>query len=336
MGRFFSFFLMAVVSVQLFAGKDTIYGTQRVVIKHMQNSLSYCLSLEDKLIESSSLQFAVRFEGMTESEEVLAVAAERHFTALMRDEVDKRELGSKVLVYDHASVSSSHGVIYRIDIKHPTFSDMKGVLCSIGGAIKRFSHDDGLAQEREFFRKYYRPEMTVIFIMGAQEEGIDEMLTNVYSDSLDSIPIGAGGGFPAMQCANEDHFHRLPINHVDREKISKIIHTMGKERVYKLLFKKSELERLGREVNHVHPFRFLWHVFTNDQLRHDMRKIYSSYFKWRGFLDGLCERLNREADADNLNRYARGFSREVGKSEGDILNYIRSRRFEQMVIYLMN
>ena len=67
--------------------------------------------------------------------------------------------------------------------------------------------------------------------------------------------------------AQEDPYDSLKISKVDKEKIEKLITSLGEKGVVSLLLEKSKIEKLGKDVNHVHPLRFLGTIFSNPYLK---------------------------------------------------------------------
>lgn len=130
-------------------------------------------------------------------------------------------------------------------------------------------------------------------------------------------------------------YERIPATAEDRQKISTILITMAENSVFQLLFERKFLERLGQEVHHVHPIRFLGTIFSDPHLVQCMFVIRTSGFKWGGFMDGITERLKGEIKAGNVNLYIPGFAQELGLRAEDIQAYINQRDIEGLVLFLM-
>lgn len=133
----------------------------------------------------------------------------------------------------------------------------------------------------------------------------------------------------------ESAYQQLSISVTDKQNISSILTTMAENNVFKLLFQKKRLEKLGRDINHVHPIRFLGTVFSDQRLIHCMYEIRRSTFKWDGFLDGFSQRFKEEVKAGNVKPYIPGFAAALNIKAEDIQAYINYNDFEGLVIYLM-
>jgi hypothetical protein len=140
------------------------------------------------------------------------------------------------------------------------------------------------------------------------------------------LPADGGGNIP---------YNELVCSEKDQENIAFIITTMAENGKLTLLFRKGELNRIGAEINHVHPFKFLGTVFANDELKAHMREIYKDYFKWNGFMDGLGPSLTNKADQDKLGQYLEEFATEARVPAQELTGYINSKDWESMVRYLM-
>ena len=135
--------------------------------------------------------------------------------------------------------------------------------------------------------------------------------------------------------ASDQGYEKLPITSEDKQKIANILMTMADNNVFKLLFEKKRLERLGHEVNHVHPVRFLGTVFTDPRLIYCMHKIRGSGFKWGGFIDGFSERFKQEINANNVEAYLPGLAEHLHVSVDDLRGYINHQDVEGLILFLM-
>jgi len=135
--------------------------------------------------------------------------------------------------------------------------------------------------------------------------------------------------------AKPSPYETLHISTEDRQKIGAILVTMAENNVFKLLFEKKRLERLGYEVNHVHPIRFLGTVFSDPRLVHCLRKIRTSGFKWDGFIDGFSQRFKQEVKAGNIDKYIPSFAASLGVNPEDVQAYVNYRDYEGLVLFLL-
>ncbi len=147
--------------------------------------------------------------------------------------------------------------------------------------------------------------------------------------SIIKIPPADGGN-------KETPYDQLVCTETDKQNIAYIIQTMAENGKLSLLFKQSELKRVGAEINHVHPLKFLEAIFSNPDLKVCMRDIHHDYFKWNGFMDGLVPSLTNHMNQGKLMQYVNEFAMKTNAVPEEIIPYFQSRDWENLVRYLMN
>lgn len=130
-------------------------------------------------------------------------------------------------------------------------------------------------------------------------------------------------------------FYSLPISMLDRQNIGRLLTIMAENSVFKLLFEKKRLERIGHDINHVHPIRFIATLFSDFRLVTCLQRIKQSTFKWDGFVDGFSERLRQEVRAKNVNRFVPGMAKILNVNAADVQAYINYDDFEGLMNYLI-
>jgi len=132
-----------------------------------------------------------------------------------------------------------------------------------------------------------------------------------------------------------DLFQTLPISHSERETISFIITNMAEKNIFELAFDKKKMEEKGKRINHVHPLRFIGHIFSRHDLKKNMKRIKKSSFKWDAFMDGVARRMKEENSKNNLLMYVSGFAKSLGVNPDKVTYYIQKKDWEGLVRYLM-
>lgn len=133
-----------------------------------------------------------------------------------------------------------------------------------------------------------------------------------------------------------DAFYELPLSEHEKKLINELIRNMSERSIWGLLFKKREMERLGKRVNHVHPLRFISFILADPKLKHYLKDVSSSSFKWDHFIDGLSKRLKEEASRDNLTRYIPGMAHQLKFDPSRLNAFIRDKDYEGMVKAILN
>ncbi|MBP9841158.1 MAG: hypothetical protein KBC64_01885 [Simkaniaceae bacterium] len=131
------------------------------------------------------------------------------------------------------------------------------------------------------------------------------------------------------------HFYQLSLSKSAADKIYKLIHNMGTLSWPKLLWKKKEMEKLGEQVDHVHPLRFLGVIMSNDHLKECMRNVADSPLKMNRFMNGLSDKLDKNFKNHNLLPHVAGFAETVNKDPYRIEDLIIKKKWRALVDYLM-
>ncbi len=140
---------------------------------------------------------------------------------------------------------------------------------------------------------------------------------------------------PAEETEVQNPYDALPITIEEKQKIATILVTMAENNIFQLLFERKHLERLGQEINHVHPIRFIGTVFTDQRLSRCMGRIKRSGFKWDGFMDGFSERLLEEVKARNVNAYVPGLAESLQVDPEVIQAYVNRKDFRGLISFLI-
>ena len=142
--------------------------------------------------------------------------------------------------------------------------------------------------------------------------------------------------FSSMQAASNNKYAEINCSNEDSSKIHEIINTMARHSKISLLIKhKSRLEKLGDEVTHVHPFKFLGVIFSDNSLKKNMKTIYEDYFKKSSFVGALVDRLDFEASKNNIYKYLDGFANEVKKDKKRIKQFVDKKKWNELVEFLV-
>lgn len=153
--------------------------------------------------------------------------------------------------------------------------------------------------------------------------------------SFTLLVLGILPSLCAYSDAEKRPYYELAVSGDERGKIHRLIDKLGNESLYHLLLKKREMERLGDEIDHVHPMRFLGVIFSNGHLKKSMKGVYDSSFKWNRFISGLSKKLKRNKRNGNVFQYSEGLAADTGKDAGEIRKKLNQEDWSGLVKYLM-
>lgn len=95
-----------------------------------------------------------------------------------------------------------------------------------------------------------------------------------------------------------DYYHRLTKE--ERDDIRYVIKTLAKSSWTQLLQLRSSLKRTEQRILHVHPYRFVECIFTDEELKAGLHSIKDRKLIWGSFYDGLHNSLSDESEKNNL------------------------------------
>jgi hypothetical protein len=130
-------------------------------------------------------------------------------------------------------------------------------------------------------------------------------------------------------------FYQLPLEEKEQKLIQELVKTIAEKNVWGLLFKKRELEKIGKKVNIVHPMRFMGYILSHERLKKCLREIRHSSFKWDHFIDGFADRMKEEGAKNNLIQYVPGMAHLLHVDHNQILDFIHNKDYEGLVKSLL-
>jgi hypothetical protein len=197
-------------------------------------------------------------------------------------------------------------------------------------------NDISMQDMAEALGKYFKDNSRTVEIRVAQDfPQSNELIETLTKKGLNDYRADGLMFDVDAQETQVDLYANLSITEGEAQLIYEIIDIMATHNLAKLLLKKSEMEKRGKKVHHVHPIRFLGTVFTNPYLKKCMAEIMDSFFKWDGFISGLSERLDEEYQKENILPYVPGFCQAVKANPDQVRFYIQKRKWEDLVIYLI-
>jgi hypothetical protein len=118
--------------------------------------------------------------------------------------------------------------------------------------------------------------------------------------------------------------------------IKDLFTTIGSSYCWTLLLEKPRLEKIGQEIQSVHPLNLLEVIFTDSKVKDQMKNILNNPFKWNNFIKGFSEKMDNEASKENLLEYTNNFSKKVNVSFASISTYFKTNQWDLLVEYLIN
>jgi hypothetical protein len=130
-------------------------------------------------------------------------------------------------------------------------------------------------------------------------------------------------------------FYQLPLDEKEQRLIHELLKNIAEKNVWALLFKKKEMEKLGKKINHVHPMRFMGYILSEPKLKKWLREIRSSSFKWDYFIGSFGNRMKEENAKNNIAPYIPGMAHLLHVDQSQILGYFHNKDYEGWVKSLL-
>lgn len=129
-------------------------------------------------------------------------------------------------------------------------------------------------------------------------------------------------------------FASLRCTPVDQRKIGTIITSLADDTLWTQWGKKAALEILGKDIEPIHPLKFLSTILFDPLLRSKFIKLFreGNPMARNEFIKGLAAKLGREQT--NLEDYLDEFAIEVGVSADEIRPSIQSADWNGLILYL--
>lgn len=128
----------------------------------------------------------------------------------------------------------------------------------------------------------------------------------------------------------------LTVPEKEGKMIEEIIVTMGTNNVLSLGFKKGHLKELGKQLKGLGPLQFLGYIFSHPKLKAQMRSIYKSSFKWKGFVDGMVPGLARDSADQKFYEDLKGFAKHLNVDYETLANKAKSQDWEAFVLFILD
>ena len=125
---------------------------------------------------------------------------------------------------------------------------------------------------------------------------------------------------------------------LDEEKaiIADVIHKLATLHEFTLLRKKSDLDKTGKKIDHIHPLRQLLCVLTDETVKADFRKMSKRSLVWKSYAEKLGEVLALEADKGNLTNWQmEDFAATLQISPDMTRSYLSQRRWRTFLDWLI-
>ena len=141
--------------------------------------------------------------------------------------------------------------------------------------------------------------------------------------------------FFSLALFGEEGDFPIPLNNQEKELVRELISSMGNKNDLQLLFKKRHLEKIGDRIRHIPPLVFLGFILSEEPLKSCLKKIKRSPFKWRPFVKGFGDNMEKEMRANRLFCDLKTFASFAKVSSSQLELFARRSEWEAFIKYVL-
>jgi hypothetical protein len=131
-------------------------------------------------------------------------------------------------------------------------------------------------------------------------------------------------------------YSEIAYNDEDLRKLNYIISKLGSEGYVDLLKDERTMRQYGRDIEHIHPLKFLALIFNNPGLKGQMNSLSQTWIKWHLFMKDLSARLDIEKEIGKVDEYLPDFCQDVGLPVSRVKPYTDNWDWEGLVKMLIH
>lgn len=128
-----------------------------------------------------------------------------------------------------------------------------------------------------------------------------------------------------------------PLTADEKSTIAYIVNTLANNSYARLLLMKGDLDRAGAKIDHVHPLRHIAAIFSDEQLKVNIRNIKKKSLVWKNYVSGLGNSLSEEAARNNLTSdFVEDFARTLKLDPSHVQPMIGQQSWSSLIDYLID
>lgn len=137
---------------------------------------------------------------------------------------------------------------------------------------------------------------------------------------------------PEMEVRKYD----VPLSEGERRDIRLIVSTLANSSLFRLWGQEKRLNDAGDRVNGVHPLKFLYCIFSDEELKNCVTVIKTRAIVGKRFEKGLFDSLDAETARQNMSeQIIQDFADSLGINAEDIRPAIKRERWDELVDLLI-
>jgi hypothetical protein len=126
--------------------------------------------------------------------------------------------------------------------------------------------------------------------------------------------------------------YHAPLTPQEKGDIRYIIVTLANRSLISIARCKETLEMCGDRIDHLHPLKFLYAVFSDEELKVGIRNVRSRGWIWGDFISGIRESFITEASNNNItHEHLHHLAQSVGIDASLILPSAQAQNWDELI-----
>ncbi|MES2344444.1 MAG: hypothetical protein V4494_00700 [Chlamydiota bacterium] len=129
-------------------------------------------------------------------------------------------------------------------------------------------------------------------------------------------------------------YSELVVTAEQEKDIHRLITTLARTSTFGLMFKKGELENIGKRTYGIHPLRYLGCIYSDPDLKQCMPKLLDKSMVGTRFIKEISDGLNEKLAEGQLVCYVPGFAAFLHLEPVPLMDFVDKRDWSGMINYL--
>jgi hypothetical protein len=145
----------------------------------------------------------------------------------------------------------------------------------------------------------------------------------------------AGIFLKAKKIVNRDY--KVAVKNENKKDMIYILTALAYDSLISIGLSSSSINKAGDRIDHLHPYRFLMTIFTDQELIAAVHAIRDrGGLPWSGFLDGITGSLTEEMAKDNVLQFTKDFAKKIKIDAALIFPSLKQEKWVDFVNILID
>jgi hypothetical protein len=134
-----------------------------------------------------------------------------------------------------------------------------------------------------------------------------------------------------------DRDYKVTVKKENKKDMVYILTALAYDSLISIGLSSSSINKAGDRIDHLHPYRFLMTIFTDQELIAAVHAIRDrGGLPWSGFLDGITGSLTEESEKNNVLQFTKDFAKKIKIDPALILPSLKQGKWIDFVNILID